>query len=252
MLVIAHLSDPHLDGSAAAAHRLRRVTDYVRSLSRPVDVVLVTGDLADHGTPDEYAEVAAALEFDVPVLVLPGNHDVSDPLRSGLGAFLDSPDGAGHPVHQVRDVAGARFVLLDSSVPGENHGRFSQESLDWLRTTLATPPADGPLFVALHHPPVEVGHPVLDGWMLREADGLAEVLRGAPAVTALLAGHVHGAVVSSFAGLPLLVAPGIRSTAPLPFEPLSEKLVDVTAPPGLAFHLYEPAQGLRTHYRYLP
>lgn len=252
MLVIAHLSDPHLDGNPAAGQRLRRVTDYVRSLSRPVDVVLVTGDLADHGTPDEYAEVAAALDFDVPVLVLPGNHDVSAPLRAGLSAFLESSDSDGHPVHQVRDVAGARFVLLDSSVSGEDLGRFSQESLDWLDRALADPPADGPLFVALHHPPVEVGHPVLDGWMLQDADGLAEVLRGAPAVTALLAGHVHGAVVSSFAGLPLLVAPGIRSTVPLPFEPRGERLLDVTAPPGLAFHLYEPAQGLRTHYRYLP
>lgn len=252
MLVIAHLSDPHLDGSPEAGVRLRRVTDYLRSLSRPVDVVLVTGDLADHGSPEEYAEAAAALDFDLPVLVLPGNHDVSGPLRSGLGSFLGAPAGDGHPVHQVHDVAGARFVLLDSSVPGEDHGLFGRESLDWLRTTLADPPADRPVFVALHHPPIEVGHPVLDGWMLRHADGLAEVLSAAPSVTALLAGHVHGAVVARFAGLPLLVAPGIRSTAPLPFEPRAGGLVDVTAPPGLAFHLYEPAPGLRTHYRYLP
>ena len=61
MYVIAHLSDPHLDGSPEAAGRLRRVTDYLASLTRPVDVVLVTGDLADHGAPEEYAEVDRAL-----------------------------------------------------------------------------------------------------------------------------------------------------------------------------------------------
>ena len=49
MYVIAHLSDPHLDGSEEARSRLRRITSYLREFRRPVDVVLVTGDLADHG-----------------------------------------------------------------------------------------------------------------------------------------------------------------------------------------------------------
>ncbi|HEU4948776.1 MAG TPA: metallophosphoesterase [Kribbella sp.] len=254
MLVIAHLSDPHLDGTPEARGRLRRVTAYLGALSRPVDVVLVTGDLADHGTETEYAELAAELELEPPVLVLPGNHDVSAPLRAGLGPYLGEVEPAdGHPVHQVRDVAGARFVLVDTSVPGEDHGLLSAESLAWLREALASQSGDGPVFVAFHHPPVEIGNPVLDGWMLRDSAGFEAVLREARGVTALLAGHVHGAVVSTFAGLPLLVAPGIRSTAPLPFEPAAAVgLVDVTAPPGLAFHLYEPAEGLRTHYRYLP
>jgi Icc protein len=250
MFVIAHLSDPHLDGTPEARDRLRRVTSYLRSLSRPVDTVLVTGDLADHGS--EYAEVAAELDLEPPVLVLPGNHDVSAPLRVGLQKFLSGTDlEAGHPVHQVCDVAGARFVLLDTSVPGEDHGLLSAASLAWLRGVLARP-ADGPVFVAFHHPPVEIGHPVLDGWKLRDSAGFAEVLREAPAVTALLAGHVHGAVVSTFAGLPLLVAPGIRSTAPLPFEPVpGGGLTDVAGPVGFALHLYDPANGLVTHYRYL-
>ena len=56
MFVIAHLSDPHLDGSAEARDRLRRVTSYLKGFSRPVDVVLATGDLADHGLPAEYEE----------------------------------------------------------------------------------------------------------------------------------------------------------------------------------------------------
>src|SRR5215468_9925764 len=115
MIVIAHLSDPHLDGSEEARSRLRRMTSYLASFSRPVDVVLVTGDLADHGLQTEYAELAAELPSDIPALVLPGNHDVSGPLRAGLASYVDSP-GEGHPVHQVRDVAGARFVLVDSTV----------------------------------------------------------------------------------------------------------------------------------------
>lgn len=248
MYVIAHLSDPHLDGSSVARDRLRSVLDYLRAFSRPVDVVLVTGDLADHGLAAEYAEVAAELALDVPVLLLPGNHDVSAPLRAGLP--VESP-GEGHPVHQVRDVGEARFVLLDTSVPGENHGLLSAASLEWLAAVLDEP-VDGPLFVAFHHPPNELQHPVMDQWTLQNAEPFAAVLRGKP-ITAIFAGHVHNGVSTTFAGHPLLVAPGIRSAVPLPFEPAAANgLVDREATPGLALHLYAPPQPLVTVYRSVP
>ncbi|WP_328323549.1 metallophosphoesterase [Kribbella sp. NBC_00382] len=248
MYVIAHLSDPHLDGTDTARDRLRSVVGYLRAFSRPVDVVLVTGDLADHGLPAEYAEVAAELDLDVPVLMLPGNHDVSAPLRAGLP--VDSP-GQGHPVHQVRYVGEARFILLDTSVPGQNHGLLSAESLDWLSAILDEP-VDGPLFVAFHHPPNKLQHPVLDQWILQDAEPLAAVLRDRP-ITAILTGHVHNAVATTFAGHPLLVAPGIRSTGPLPFEPAAANgLVDVEAPPGLALHVVADGQPLVTVYRVVP
>jgi 3',5'-cyclic-AMP phosphodiesterase len=248
MYVIAHLSDPHLDGTAVARDRLRSVVTYLRAFSRPVDVVLVTGDLADHGLAAEYAEVAAELDLDVPVLLLPGNHDVSAPLRAGLP--IDSP-GEGHPVHQVRFVGAARFVLLDTSVPSEDHGLLSTASLEWLAGVLDEP-VDGPQFVAFHHPPNELQHPVLDQWILQDAEPFAAVLRDKP-ITAILTGHVHNGVATTFAGHPLLVAPGIRSTAPLPFEPAAAKaLTETDTPPGLALHIVAEGQPLVTVYRVLP
>lgn len=250
MYVIAHLSDPHLDGSEEARSRLRRITSYLREFQRPVDVVLVTGDLADHGLESEYAELAAELKLDVPVLVLPGNHDVSAPLRTGLAPFVDSA-GEGHPVHQVHDVGAARFVLLDTSVPGEDHGLLSAESLAWLDAVLAEP-VDGLLFVAFHHPPFALNHPVLDQWLLRSGPELEAVLRGKP-ITALLAGHVHNGLATTYAGLPFLVAPGVRSTPPLPFEPPAPGggLVDsTTAHPGLALHIHTPGAPLQTIFRH--
>ncbi len=249
MYVIAHLSDPHLDGSEEARSRLRRITSYLGEFSRPVDVILVTGDLADHGLEAEYAELAAELKTDVPVLMLPGNHDVSAPLRAGLTAYVDSP-GEGHPVHQVREVGEARFVLVDSTVPGEDHGLLTEASLGWLDDVLRQP-FDGPVFVAFHHPPLDLHHPVMDQWMLRSREGFEEVLTGKP-ITALLTGHVHNAIVTSFAGHPVLGAPGIRSTVPLPFEPPSPGggLVDTTAFPGFALHVHTPGEPLQTFYRF--
>lgn len=249
MYVIAHLSDPHLDGSEEARDRLRRITSYLKDFRRPVDAVLVSGDLADHGLESEYAELAAELTLGLPVVVLPGNHDVSTPLRTGLASLVDSP-GEGHPVHQVRDVDAARFVLLDTTVPGENHGLLTEESLAWLDGVLREP-VEGPLFVAFHQPPFDLHHPTMDQWMLRTREPFAAVLEGKP-VTALFAGHVHNAIASTFAGIPLRVAPGIRSSVPLPFEPATAdgSLIDPTAYPGLALHIHVDGEPFQTLYRY--
>jgi 3',5'-cyclic-AMP phosphodiesterase len=253
VIVIAHLSDPHLDGTPDAHERLQRVTAYLRSLSRPVDVLVMTGDLADHGAAAEYAELAALLPAGA--LVCPGNHDQRAPLRAGLKDFVQASGAPGDPVNQVYDVAGARFVLLDSCVPGEDHGLLADETLGFLRDELAAVPAGMPVLVCFHHPPVEVGHPVIDGWRMFDEHRLAGVLAEFPGVvTALLAGHIHSAATATFAGTPLLVAPGIRSTVPLPWEPVGgdHTLLDRTAPPGVAFHLYDDTAGLRTHFRTLP
>ncbi|GAA1673712.1 metallophosphoesterase [Kribbella yunnanensis] len=249
MIVIAHLSDPHLDGTSTPRDRLRRITAYLREFSTPVDVVLVSGDLADHGLPAEYDELAAELPTGVPVFVLPGNHDVSSPLRVGLADYLDSP-GDGHPIHQLREAAGARFVLVDSTVPGEDHGLLSEDSLAWLDAVLREP-FDGPVFVAMHHPPLVMHHPVMDQWLLRSQEALEAVLVD-KTVTAILTGHVHNPVVTTFAGHPVLGAPGIRSTVTLPFEPApaSGTIVDTDAAPGLALHIHYPGEPLQTFYRF--
>ena len=48
-VLLAQISDLHLDGSERATRRAGRVMDYLRALPHPVDAVLVTGDIADHG-----------------------------------------------------------------------------------------------------------------------------------------------------------------------------------------------------------
>jgi hypothetical protein len=67
---------------------------------------------------------------------------------------------------------------------------------------------------------------------------------------ALLCGHAHTAAATTFAGLPLLVAPGVVSTSVLPFE--SDAIVDLEQPPMLAFHVLHDDRRLTTHYRVAP
>jgi 3',5'-cyclic AMP phosphodiesterase CpdA len=168
MLLVAHLSDLHLDLGERAHSRCEAVLEHLRALSRPVDVLLVTGDIANHGAAEEYAEALDLLGEYRP-LILPGNHDDRAAFRAGLRPFVTGTgDG---PVHQVHRRAGVVFVLLDSTIPGRSEGELSAESLEWLDSTL-----DGAVgktvFVALHHPPVELGNPGLDAVRLRDGEKL--------------------------------------------------------------------------------
>ncbi|PRX43466.1 calcineurin-like phosphoesterase family protein [Prauserella shujinwangii] len=248
MFVLAQFSDTHLDGTERKADRTARVMDYLRVLPRPVDAVLVTGDIADQGEPAEYEQARALLTADVPVLACPGNHDRRAPFRSVL--LGEAADDA--PVNSVHTTGNAVYVLADSTVPGRSEGFLDDGTVAWLRETLAAAAdEDGkPVFVCLHHPPVPLHSPVIDEIRLREEDRLARVIAGHPRVAAILCGHAHTPAASTFAGRPVLVAPGVASTLRLPWEP--GELFDPALPPMLAFHVVGDDLRVTTHYRVVP
>lgn len=247
MIVVAHLSDTHLDGSPGRADRLRRTLDRATGGSRPVDAVVLSGDVAADGTPAQYAQAADLLAASpVPVLSVPGNHDDPAAFAAGLLGLA-----GGLPPGRVEHLAGARFVLLDSTVPGADGGALSTAALDVLDRALRdAADGGGPVFVVLHHPPVPLGNRSLDAMALADAPAFAAVLTARPGATAVLAGHVHSATVSSVAGVPLVVAPGVASTFRLPWEPAAgTSFVDDGAPPGLAFHVLDDTGRLTTAFR---
>jgi 3',5'-cyclic AMP phosphodiesterase CpdA len=153
---------------------------------------------------------------------------------------------ASTPINRAHRVGGVLFAMCDSSVPGEDHGLLADETLDWLDAQL-TAAADLPAFVCFHHPPVVLGAPYVDRIRQFGAERLAEVVERHPNVVALLCGHAHTPAVSTFAGRPLLVAPGVVSTLLLPFE--SDDIVDLDLPPMLALHILDEDRRLSTHYR---
>lgn len=238
-MLLAHISDTHVDGGERATERTRRVMDYLHGLARPVDAILVTGDIADHGEVAEYEIVAELLDSPRPVLHLPGNHDRRDGYRKVLGG----PEGFLNSVHHV---AGHALVLLDSLIEGADEGELAPSTLDWLAARLEELRGT-PTLIAFHHPPVRMHQELVDTWMLQNPDGLASVLEGGPHVVAVLTGHTHTAAASTFAGRPLLIAPGVTSTLRLDWE-RGDGLVDRDAPPGVAFHVVEDGR-VMTHWR---
>jgi 3',5'-cyclic AMP phosphodiesterase CpdA len=236
---IAHLSDSHLDLTPGRLRRLERVLDEVMALG-DVAAVVVSGDIADHGLAEEYAQFFAAIPPSLPAVVVPGNHDLREP----MSAFA-SPDGAGC-LNAVVEAAGLSLVGLDSLVEGEIWGLLSDTTLQFAQDAIAA--ATGEVVLTLHHPPVPVGHHLMDQHGLRNAGALADIVREDDRVVAVLTGHVHTALATTFAGRPLAGAPGIVSTMRLGSR--TDPIADDTASPGLALHSVD-GRGLTTIFHYL-
>jgi Icc protein len=240
MFVIAHVSDIHIDGTDRATGRTARVMEYLRGFAGSLDVILITGDLADHGTEAEYEGVRTVTTAPVPVLLCPGNHDARPPYRKAL---LDEEPADG-PINRAHRVGDVTFLMADSSIPGDDAGRLGDETIAWLDAELAA--GDGPAFVCFHHPPVPLHMTLLDSIRMFDTDGLADLVRRHPRIVALLCGHAHTPAATTFAGRPLLVAPGVASTVKLPWEPGPE--LDRDFPPAVAFHVLDEGR-LTTHFR---
>ncbi|MYX04181.1 MULTISPECIES: metallophosphoesterase [unclassified Streptomyces] len=242
-MLLAQISDMHLDGSDRARDRTSRVMDHLRSLPRPVDALLVTGDIADHAAEAEYEEAVRLLDVPFPVLACPGNHDARPAYRK---AFLgEAPATA--PVNRVDHIAGTAILMCDATIPGRDEGRLDAETLAWIDATLGALPDGVPALIAFHQPPVELHHPLADATMLQEPERLAALLDVHPRVVAVLTGHAHTAAASTFAGRPLIVGPAVTWTLRLPWE--GDRPADRDQPPGLAFHVLGEDRRLTTHFR---
>ncbi|MCT9075550.1 phosphodiesterase [Streptomyces fulvoviolaceus] len=248
MLVLAHISDLHLDGSARATERAERVRDRLWGLPGRVDALLVTGDIADHGTETEYEEAARILGLHdggapFPVLTCPGNHDSRAPYRKAL---LGHPAADG-PVNSVQVFDDGAVLMCDSSIPGSDDGALDEETYDWIEATLDELDGSLPTLLAFHHPPVALHHPLPDSYRLDRPDRLAALLGRRPEIAGLITGHAHTPAATAFAGRPLVVGPGVTWTLRLPWE--GEQVADRDAPVGLAFHVLDDEGRLTSHFR---
>jgi 3',5'-cyclic-AMP phosphodiesterase len=213
--LVGHISDLHL-GREAAGDRAGAVLAELAALSRPLDVLVVTGDVSDAGQRADYQWLRTRLGEFAHVVVVPGNHDDRAALRSAL---LDAAAGPGPgPVNTVHDLDGLVVLGCDSSIPGESPGLLDDETLAWADTTLAEVAPGTPAVLAFHHPPILIHDQYLDGMRQFGADRLADLLSRHPRVRALLCGHIHQAVSGRFAGVPVVTAPSVAPGWHLPWE----------------------------------
>lgn len=244
-MLIVQLTDTHVVASGARAYQdqidtnamMAKAVDRVNALRPRPDCVLITGDLTDHGTPVEYAELVRQLaRLELPFYLVAGNHDD----RATLLASLDYPHlaGVGPFVQYVVDDHAVRLVILDSTSDEHHRGEFCEMRRAWLEERLAEAP-DRPTVIALHHPPFDTGISIMDAAGADWAQGLVETIARYPNVERVLCGHIHRSIQTLVGGRLTSVCPSTahQVTLDLGIEPSEGGFFEME-PPGFQLHLW--------------
>lgn len=251
-MLLAQISDLHMrpDDRPLSDELVMReyIEDAVCSLNKAKpDAVLVTGDLVDEGTAQEYEMVRTSLDrLDMPFFVLPGNHDDHATLRKVFSDHDYLP--ADGPLNWEKDFGPFRVLALDSVVSGQDGGRIAAQSLDWLDERLEDSNAE--TIVALHHPPFETQIRGMDAIRCENGYDLETILKKHSTVSRVICGHHHRAISRLWAGTMVMVAPSVAHQIALDF---SERLIAqwVKEPPAYIMHNWEEPNGLVSHIAFM-
>ncbi|PSC06573.1 phosphodiesterase [Alsobacter soli] len=251
-MIIAQLSDLHVrphgrpaygvvDTNAAAA----RAVDAILALEPRPDCVLVTGDLTQNGSAEEYAIVRAQLaRLPAPAYVIPGNHDQREAFAAALAHdYPYLPRGSF--LNYVAEDFPVRLIALDSVDQGEEGGLICAEREAWLADRLAEG-RGRPTVIFMHHPPFLVGVPGMDAVPTRVSPGFVDLIARHPEVERIVCGHYHRPIQRRFAGTIGFVAPCTAHQVALDLRPGTANHF-VMEPPAIAVHVWTPETGLVSH-----
>lgn len=241
-MLIAQISDLHVaeDGEymrsfVDANARLAEAVAWLNGCTRRPDVVLATGDLTDHGRPEQYELLAEILsELRSPLYLIPGNHDEREPLRrmaSDMGLTYVPESG---PIQYVIDDWPVRLVGLDSLRLGHHDGELDGERLAWLDHVLGQRP-DAPTLLFLHHPPFETGIWWMDCIGLTGGDDLRTVVERHPQVVRIVSGHLHRPIETMWGSTLVSCAPSTTHQTQCDLDPDHQPVISAEAP-GVQLH----------------
>jgi len=233
MTTILQLSDTHIapkdrlvsgrvDTQAALERLVARIKGLLPQVG-PVDAMLVSGDISDKGSAESYEhfrELIAPLKL--PVYVIPGNHDLRDPMRQAFAADGYLPPFGNLNWH--RKVGSVHLIGLDTLVEGQGGGALDAVAFEFLKTALDAA-GDEPVLLALHHQPYVSGIAFMDKIGLDGAAELASLLDSYQNEIRVVCGHIHSTMVSSIGSKVVISSPSpctsfafdLRQGAPVGF-----------------------------------
>jgi 3',5'-cyclic AMP phosphodiesterase CpdA len=255
-MLIAQITDLHIgfdrgNPDEANVERLNRVIDELFGMTPAVELLIVSGDLVENGDDlDAYRRMREIVgRWTGPTLWAVGNHDDRANFRIALPEV--PTDDHGFIQHEM-DHKGLRFLVLDTLDPGRHGGMLCEHRIDWLAARLGER-TDVPTVIVLHHPPVDTGISWMsalscEGWVQR----LESVVAPASQVVAMIAGHVHRPIGTSFAGKSLTVCASSAPWIALDIDPIDPASPDgrpliLGNAPAFALH-YWNGERLLTHF----
>ncbi|QGG93546.1 phosphodiesterase (plasmid) [Agrobacterium sp. MA01] len=215
MPAFIQISDPHIvakgalvcghsDTATALRTAVASINERLAALGA-VDCAIVTGDLTEHGTDEEYQHFAEIMaDLALPWLAIPGNHDTHEGMRKAFGGS-DWMSKSG-PIHWMRDFGPFAVIGLDTLLEGAHHGWLSEEGFAFLDQCLDE--LNGhPVIVATHHPWLPCGIVPMDQDNLRNGAALMERLERYSGVAKMISGHVHRAITGQIGKVSCLIGP---------------------------------------------
>jgi 3',5'-cyclic-AMP phosphodiesterase len=244
-MLIAQLSDLHIKAGSRKAYgivdtaaMLKAAIVHLLAFSPRPDVVLITGDLVDHGSAEDYQELCDLLSplsnaFRERIFLLPGNHDEREALRRAFPEhrYLAQDEDFAH--YAVMLAPRLRLLALDTVVPEQSHGELCERRLRWLGDRLSEEPI--PTLIAMHHPPFVTGIEHMDVIGLRRADEFEAMLARHDHVKRIVCGHLHRAIETTFAGITASSCPSPAHQVALDLHPDGRDDF-VMEPPGYQLH----------------
>ncbi len=193
------------------------------------DLILLTGDLAQHPCSANYQRILNRLEAtNTPCICLPGNHDDYELMQQIFNTSLVSCR------KQVR-LENWQLICLNSQIPGAPGGRLSEQELLFLEDCLINNPNHYAL-IAVHHHCLETKSAWMDTMMIENSQEFLTIITQYPQTLAITTGHIHQVMDIAIGGVRVL---GTPSTC-FQFTPESKTFsLDITAPGYRLIKLYD-------------
>ncbi|HKZ14011.1 MAG TPA: phosphodiesterase [Solirubrobacterales bacterium] len=248
--LLLQISDTHLGADWHGVDPdecLLRAVEAILDLPQRPDALVMSGDLTQNGTPEEYGRVRELIApLDLEPHVLPGNHDLRGAMREAFGLPGEGEEPASHAV----DLGPLRLICLDSIIPGAEAGSLDEGRIEWLESTLDAD-REKLTVLAMHHPPLTTAIPTFDaiGLAPEWREALGELLARHPQVVRIIAGHVHRPIVAELAGRAVVSVPSTYLQSVLEFVPAPIGMVP--DPAGFAIHALRDG-ALTTHLQTFP
>lgn len=178
----------HSDTAAALEAAVATINKRLPAIG-PIDCAIVTGDLTDHGTSEEYERFKAIMaQLELPYLAVPGNHDSHFEMRQAFSDQDWMPRSG--PIQWCRDFGPFTLIGLDTLLDGAHHGVMCEDGFAFLDETLREI-GGKPIVVATHHPWMHSGIREMDEDNLRNGMMLMQRLQDYPGPVRMISGHVH-------------------------------------------------------------
>ena len=257
-MLVAHTSDFHVFSGKPetslvrldAAEAARKVINDIANFAPRIDAVMITGDLADGGSAQDYALVKEILSpIDVPIFTVPGNHDARAGFRA---AFEDTlPFVPGVKLDYATVCGDLRIIGLDTMIEGQIHGGLDENQIEWLGEHLAEP-TDLLTLILMHHPAFPSTITKLDQMALQGGHAKFEkLIAGFVGPLRILSGHIHRPYQTLWNGVWCAVSGGPSFQHALNMDPDAPEPADTKEPFAYFIHRIEEAAAMTVHTRYV-